>query len=411
VKLARAVVLFALIVSCPVVFAACGGGGSSSSSSSSEPAEESGGSAAEESGGSGEAETTADESGGGSSDPVVAEAEEAVKVAEAPISEFKGPKSTPPIEPGKKVYVIDCSPETEGCQRLDESSMEGIKAIGWDGTLIHSDGSVPSFNSGIRQAINAGAEGIILSAIPTSVVAAPVKAAEEAGIPVVTTVAGEPEPKIGPEFKGGYYTNVDANNEELGKIAADWVIDQTQGEAEVGAFISPEFPVLVTRLESFEKELEKCSSCSMNGSSPVKVTGNTLIKDGPSNVTEFLRANPDVNYFFSAWDGGAAVAAQGIKASGTEVPMVSQEGNAPNLEMIREGGPEVAAVGTPLEWDGWAAVDQMNRAFNHEQPAPEWMPTGHGIPFQLLNEGNVPSTKTFTGELEYQKEFEKLWGV
>ncbi len=370
-----------LVLVAALVLSACGSSSDNTSSSSSE--------------GSGEASSA------------VSQAKAAVEAAEAPVTKWTGPTSSPTPAKGKSIYVINCGPP-EGCQRLDTAAMEAIKAIGWQGTLLKTEGEVSEYSAAVRQAVDRHADGIVLDAVPPTVIAQAVNAAKEAGIPVVSNVSGATPPSSAANFKGGFFTEVDADNETAGKLAADWIISDTEGDADVGSFFTPDFPVLEKRMNAFKAEMAKCEGCKVYP--PVTVPVTEWESEGPAAVAQFLRANPSVNYFFSTADAPVTYEAQGIATAGKtgQVPIVSTEGNAPNLEMIREGGPEVATAASPLEWDAWASIDQLNRAFAGEEPAKQWEPGGGGIPIKLISKNNLPE-KTWSGDLDYKAEFEKLW--
>ncbi len=355
--------------------------------------------------------TTGSSSGDSGSSDIVAQSKAAVTQATAAVTEFNGPSSSPPPAKGKKIYIINCSPDTEGCKRLSDSNLAAAKAIGWSGSkVLATDGSPQQFNSAMRQAIQEGADGIVIDAFPTAVVTAPLAEAASKGIPVVAEVSGDTPPKITADFKGGLFAVVDANNNTMGQLAADWTISETDGKANVGTFTVSAFPVLEQRYAGFEPRIKQCSTCTL--SEPIAVQLTSLVTDAAPSTAQFLRANPDVNYMFATFDGGAVLASEGIRTAGSDVPLVGTEGNAPNLDMIRSGGPEVASVATPLEWIGWAAVDQMNRAFNGTTPAPQWGPDGDGIPIKIITKDNVPPEgESYTGDIDFEKKFEALWGT
>lgn len=384
----RALLSLLLVALVSLVVVACGSGDDNNSSS-----------------GATGAETTST----GAGDSVVADARAAVEQASAEVTEFKGPAESPPPATGKHIYIVSCGPDTEGCKRLSDGATAGAKAIGWQSTVLQTDGSVQQFNSQMRQAIQRNADAILLDAFPTAAVAEPLKTAAAKGIPVVAMVSGDEVPATGSDFKGGLYSVVDANNTTMGKLAAQWIISETDGKADVGTFTVSAFPVLEQRYAGFKDAMAACSSCKLN--EPVAVELTALVKDAAPSVAQFLRGNPSVNYMFSTFDGGAVLAAQGIRTAGDKVPMVGTEGNAPNLDMIRKGGPEVAAVATPLEWVGWAAIDQTNRAFNHEPPAEEWTPNGDGIPLKIVTKDNVPPEgQSYTGDIDFSAKFQESWG-
>jgi ribose transport system substrate-binding protein len=388
-----------------LVVAACGGGGSSSSSTSGGETEEA--AETEET-----SEETSEEESSGSSSAVVEEAEKEVEEAKKPVTEFNGPAKSPPPAKGKTVYVISCSPDTEGCQRDVSGALEAVEEMGWTAKRLDTKGAPEEFVASMEQAMNAGADGIIAASFPLEAIAQPLKEAESKGIPVVTMIAGNENSEAGANFKGGYFAEIGADGTEQGRQAADWIISQTKGKATIGILNTPEFPILGARIEGFKEKFEECPECSIK--QEVNVPLVKLASEATSATANFLQANPDVNFLFPTYDGMALFAAPAIKSVGDEgkVYMVAIDGNKPNLAAIEKEESQSASVVAPHEWIGWAAVDEINRAFAGEPVAPEWQPGGGGIPSKLLDKTNLPPAgEDFTGDIEYKKEFRKLWGI
>lgn len=345
--------------------------------------------------------------GGPTSDPVAA-AKAAVAKAEAPVRKWTGPTTGPRVAKHKHIYVINCSTQAEGCLRLDAAAMQAIKTIGWTGTLIKTDGSVSQYSAAVQLAISRKADGIVLDSVPPSVVPQALAAAKSAHIPVVSNLTGDRPPKLNfRHFSGGWFTEVDTDNTRMGELAAYWAVVATNGKAQVGTFFTPDYPLLVTRLNGFRSVIARCPSCKLYP--PVNVPVTNWGTDAPNAVASFLRANPSINYWFSTADAPVQLEAQGIRIAGVNVPIVSTEGNAPNVAMIRAGGPEVAVAASPLEWSAWASIDQLNRVFNHTAPNRRWIPGGGGVPLKLIVKKNAPSAGTWSGDLNYRLKFKKLW--
>lgn len=369
--------------------AACGSDDSSSSSATS-------------------AASTASTAAADSSPSVLEEAKQAVAAAQEPSTTWAGPTAAPKPATGKHVFVVTCSPDTEGCLRDAKGAVAGAEAIGWKATLLQTNGTVQSWNSTLDQALTQKADAIIVAGMAEAAIQAPLKRAAKEGVPVVTMLAGNQDPKIGTDFKGGLYAEVNADATKLGALAADWAIVQTDGKAKIGVLTEKTFPILGARIDAFTTQLKKCSGCEITKELNIPVA--TLASQGAPTVSQFLRANPDVNYLFSSYDGVGVFAVQGIKDSGSEAALVGQDANAANLDFIRNGQVQTADVGYPLEWAGWAAVDQVNRAFAGEQPAKEWTGAGGGLPLKLITKDNLPDKgESFTGDMDYESEFKKLW--
>jgi ribose transport system substrate-binding protein len=386
-----AALLAALLILVPIALSACGGGNSSSSETSTE-------------GGS----TTA--GGGGSSSSVVSAAEEAVAEAEEPKTEWKGPSKSPSPAKGKSVYVIGCSADVEGCVRDFDAAAEAAEEIGWKVTTLQTDGSVQGYNEAYKRAIDSKVDGILSAGIPSPLVEGPLKEAAADGIPVVSMAANNEPGEVGANFKGGLYAEVGPNQEEMGAMSGNYIVAESGGEAIYGVLNDTTYPVLQVRIAGFKSAIEKCESCEDKGEINVPVA-EIAQKLAPASL-QFFRANPDLNYLFGSYDGGNVFASQAVRQSGnSEIKIVGQDGSAPNLDMIREGGPEVASAAYSLELIGWAAVDQLNRAFDGEAPAPEWMPENGGIQLRLIVKENAPKSGPYVGDFEFEENFRELWGI
>lgn len=343
---------------------------------------------------------------------VVQEAEALVEEAKAPITAFNGPASSPPPAKDKTVYVISCSPDTEGCQRDVVAALEAAKEIGWTAKRIDTKGTPEEFVSAMEQAMNAGADGIVGASFPVEAIQQPLKRAESKGVPVVTILAGNEPPEVGADFKGGFFAEVDTDGVLQGEYAAAWLIAQQEGAVKAGVIDTPEFPILGTRMDGFRSKLGECPECEIVQEIAVPVT--KIAAEASSATANFLQANPDVNSLFPTYDGIALFAVQAVNQTGKsdQVQLISVDGNKPNLALIEKGDVQHADVVSPHEWDGWAAIDELNRAFNGEAPAMEWQPGGGGIPTKLLDDTNLPPAgQAWTGDIDYKAEFRKLWGI
>jgi ribose transport system substrate-binding protein len=350
----------------------------------------------------------AGETGGGTD---LAAFEKIVTEAQSPKETWEGPTTSPPVAKDKTIAAITCSPDSEGCQRDVNGAVEAAEAIGWKAQKIETSGTPQEFNTAIEHAINSGADGIVAASFSEEVIDQALEAAKAKDIPVVDMVAGNEQPKITSDFAGGLYAEVDMDPVEQGEIAAAWMIDQTKGKAIAGTLVAPEFPSQVQRQEGFKKIFGECEECELK--QEIKQPVAELAKEGSSVYTSFLQANPEANFFFPNYDGAAVFAVQGVHEAGKDgsVSIVSTDGNKPNMQFISEGNVQTGSVAEPMEWIGWASVDQLNRAFNDEEPAPEWAPGGGGIPSKLITKSNVPPEgKSWDGDFDYKPEFEKLWG-
>jgi ribose transport system substrate-binding protein len=96
------------------------------------------------------------------------------------------PSDSPPAATDKSVWVISCGEAAVGCAELAGGAREGAEEMGWDVTLydgrLGADGAYPA---GVRQAVAAGADAILVGAVDCPLIAQPLAEARDAGIVVV----------------------------------------------------------------------------------------------------------------------------------------------------------------------------------------------------------------------------------
>lgn len=376
-----------------VLVAGCGSSSSSSSGGgeTSSPAEES------ETGSGGE-------ESGGSSDALVAEAEKKVEEYSAPVTEWPGPETSKPIVKGKSFVVIPCSMAAEGCARQAEGFVEGAKAVGWKTKLINPEGDINKTNAAIEQAITLGVDGIFLVSVDPKTVSGTLAEARKKGIEVIDSGAGGPQSKPSPT---GLSHEVSLHGPLEGEMIAWFLIAHSGGKANVALINDSEFATVVERVETTQQILSKCPECTISQEIDIPVTavGSTL----GARVKSLLQANPDIEYVWSPYDSATNDIVQSVVEEGKQeqIGVTGFNGNAQNLEYIREGQAQIADVGEALNWAGWAGVDDFNRIFNGEEP-----PEDDGVPAKLFTESNLPEPgEQFEGEYDYQKKYKELWGV
>lgn len=384
-KVGRLVTGVTLLVILATVVAACG-----SSSGSSTSGEGSSGSAKQSSGGNVEPAASKSEAGGtGTFGSMAAKYKQ-------PITEFPGP--TEPVKPptGKKIVAITCSTQGIGCVRAAQGATEAGKVLGWAVKTVDGQGTPSAWNAAILNAISSHADGIILAAVPPPLVGDALSKAKAAGIPVVEVFETAPSNLA--------FASVNFDHHEQGEAIADWVANDSEESAQVLVVEDTEFETLTERVKGFEEGLAKCDGCNVveTVNSQIGTMANTV----PSAVASALSSHPEINYVVSPFDSNAIFASQGVQQAGKEgqVKVVGYEGDPQAVSTIREGGIEVATAADPAEWMGWQADDELARAMTGQKA--EETP----VPWKVIDATNLPKSNTWTGDIDYQSEFEQLWG-
>jgi ribose transport system substrate-binding protein len=382
----RCVVGLVALAMLGLVGVGCGGGSSSGGSTS---------------GSSGETGSTGEATSSESGDAVAAAEALTQKYLTPQPDTWEGPSSSPKPKPGMKIAVISSGQVAEGAKRLTSGATEAVKAIGWESTFCDGKGEPSTQEQCTDVAIQEGVDGIIWSAIDPAAVGSAVDAARKAGIPIVTTYdygGGDTKPPP------GVIADVSSDQCIAGEVAASYAIaNSSDGKPKVAMVTGREFPIVQVREECSRKTFEEAGADIVNSQ---EIRAAEIATKGPSMASALLSRYPagELEYIWAPYDAAALFLANGVESSGREdVRITGFDANVPNLEMIAEGGPEAATVGSQLEWAGWGAVDELNRSF-------DGAPTdvSYGVPIQLYTEENAAKPKP---PIDYQSEFKKLWGV
>lgn len=323
-----------------------------------------------------------------------------VAQAQAPKNRWIGPTSSPAPVKGKVVGIIPCAMFVEGCAREARGAVEAAKVIGWKSILI--DGKVSgqvqlqAFNSLISRKVDA----IILNSVNASSVGEGMARAKKAGIPVITSFAQDPDPFGGIE-------NIEIVDEQAGRVAAAYIA--VNGGGNVMVFDDNSAEEVIQRTTGLRRGFKE-----FGGAKQLLHQNISGAKVGPPEeplATALLQRYTEgkVQWIYCGYDFMCSPFIRVLQRSGRpEVKVISYDGNLENLTFIRKAQNQVASIGYPLEWAGWAAIDDLNRHFNGEKL---WPGTKY-IEFRLLDKTNLPKAgKSWQGDVDFRARFKKLWGV
>ena len=334
---------------------------------------------------------------------------------------YKGTDRTAPTsaakpQKGKKVWIISPGQVGESASIPTNAAKEAGEAIGWKMTLFDAKLDPSAFGTGIRQAIAAKADGIILDAIDCAWVKQPLVEAHAAKVKVVAyyaldcddpSIKGEPLYDASVDF-GSSFGNYADLTRAWGAVKADWVIVKTEGKAKVINFKQDEFLVVKYIREGFEQELAKCKTCEI-----VKTVDFTLADFGPKlqqKAQGALLQHPEANAIHVPYDTpmhlgiGAAILESGRNDT---LNVIAGEGFPSNIQLIRDNKGQDAANAFPAAWTGWASIDTMNSVFHGQKPQDS------GIGYKLIDKDhNMPAPgKGYEPAQDFRAAYRKAWGL
>ena len=356
--------------------------------------------------------TDSTEGGGGESGSTdLAKFEASLKEAEeTEPHEWEGP--TEPVQPPKsfKVAGVSCFSQLEGCLTPLEGAQHAAEDLGWQFDLYDGEADPTVMAKRIQQAIQSGADAIILAAVNGEAVKSAREEAEKKGIIVVSTTNGT---KPGEQ---GFVLDTSPNITKMGEAVADWIIVDSEGKGVVAPFLDAEFSTNIVFDAGIKKRLKECPGCTVEDTTNFVAT-DVGTKLG-SNTVAYLQEHPDVEYFFSGYDPAMADQVSSVQQAGIEdVKSCSELGDAQNLSFIRNEQVQACDAAWDNEYEGYATIDQIARLATGQPLAvskgvPARFKYGENIPWVLLNKNNLPeSEETFTADFDYVGEYHKLWGL
>ncbi len=278
------------------------------------------------------------------------------------------PTETPITEPlskappkGKKVIFLQC--ELPSCATFVDGMREATGDLGWEFEAMVFDNADPG--SGMAQAVAQKPDFIAITGIPIAAMKSQMKAAQDAGIPVVSCATTEqPSPDVPYGFASQCGGSLVLDAEYIGA----WIANDSGGEASVLGITIPQFPVLNTESDYFESQFgEECQGCSYE---QLDLTTEDAASGGiPAKVIAQIQSHPDIDYVYSTFNDLVNGLPQALAQAGLSDVKVT--GAAANEVTIREIGKTQAAWTTqPNEYMSWVMVDTMARlAAGDELPA------------------------------------------
>jgi ribose transport system substrate-binding protein len=376
----RILVAILLSLGAAALLSACGSSGGSSSGSQTTP-------------------------NGGESATATVPAPPTTALTEMPITE-----PTKPPAPHEHVVWLACNLPT--CQHdLSAGYRKGAAALGWDFEQMTYESAEPA--KAVQNAVNKDPDVIFITGAPVAAFEAQDQEAVEKGIKIFTGF--DPETKPEPKTNGVYMDFLNASGFAVqSKELADWIINDSGGDAHVVSVQIPEYPALTKSTESFAEELtSKCGECSDES---LDVTSEELgAGKGPAKVIAYLQQKPETNYIeYAAPELETGVEAALEAASLGENP--KSTGIAATSTVVQEiaEGKQDAWTTQSQEFDGWMSVDGAVRTveglpltkYEASGDAPAWVVDSKPAAEKILEEGGE-----WPGPAGFPQKFEELWGV
>lgn len=340
---------------------------------------------------------------------VVAAARKTVEALSGPDGTYTSPPTSgPKATPGKNVWVIgfgNLSPASVALEKEWKGSL--APALDWNVKYVDGKSDPNAWLEGIRNAVNAHADGIVTQFVDCASVKSGLLAAKKARIPVISINGADcDDTPLFTAVTTSNYGSLDEANAAYGKIQADWVIADSDGKADVVAMENVETSGTKLWTKAWQDAMAKCEGCSTDS---VTWSFADLGPKLQQKTQQALLKNPKADYVFAQVDDAiTAGIASGVQAAGRKAKIVGFDCDPNVLKLMKAGKVAACFTATPT-WPAYSAADGLVRAFAGEQPAKD---SGRGL-MLVTPDVNFPSDLSKYPEpaIDFRKIYQATWGV
>lgn len=353
--------------------------------------------------------------GGDDRAAVVEEAKALVAEVAEPV-EWEDPG--PPIENidevrGKTFFYIANGIQLASIQALIRGIEAAAESVGMEVVVTDGAGQPSEIARQMERAVSQRADVIATTSFPAAAIDAALGHASDAGIPVILGFAGDPGLPSEEEEEAGVSALMSFCYSCAGRQMAHATIADSEGE-DINAvvFQVPGSPNAELEAQNYVEELERmCPDwCEVE------------VKDAPlpewetnlQNLTQStLRADPTVNYLIPVWDDMVNFINPGVYSVGAQdrVKIITYNADLRVMQDLAKGDLVVTDIGSPLQWAGWALVDQGIRLTTGMPPVED-----ENIPNRVFNSNNIDEVDLELDDahwygVDHAAEYRSLWGA
>jgi ribose transport system substrate-binding protein len=284
-----------------------------------------------------------------------------------------------------------------------DAFQQAAHLLGWKTLNIDPQGNLQMWKAAFATAIRLHANGIATIGGTTPVFAQQLAAAKKAGVTVINISGAKVD---GPP---AWFANIYQNNYNEGVLEAAYLTAASGGKANILLTTDSEYDSILEWRTGFLAGLKKyCAGCHVTAE--IRFTLEDFQTTLPQKVQAALQANPNINWIWGSYDAASVPVVQAVQQAGLtgKVRLVSVNGDPENLAFIAKDQVETGTVANCLEWEGYAAVDELNRAFNNEPEDP-----GEFYGSKLITKANLPtpSGQPWDCDINFRAEYKKIWGL
>ena len=259
---------------------------------------------------------------------------------------------------GKSIFSIPVSSANPFTANIEKAMQAAAKKVGFKFTTWENQGQSSQWVQGMNAAISQGYSLIdVLAGTDPRVLVPQIKAARDAGIPVIAShYSGLEQSEQVAKYADG---DVPIDYVRAGALLVDWAVVQTKGNLNAILTITTGALSTDSMLQGMNAELKHCEHCKVKIMDfPVTDWGSKITP----GVQSALLVDPTVNYIIVMYDSMSQFVVPAVTITGLQdkVKMDAFNGTPFVLGLVQQGKVEMD-VGENLDWIGAALVDAEMR--------------------------------------------------
>ena len=331
------------------------------------------------------------------------ESTEAAEPVDVATGELEGelPQGPNPVgkAAGKTIGFVSACQNCEPMARMSAAYEEAAAAAGMDVRIYDTKGNPADAAKGVETLLQAGADAIVLAALPPQVVGAAAEAAKSKDVPIYATFPGV----LYKDSEGITAFNIEENTPEAQQKLAERLVEEVGPEAKVLYMFDEVLPVGQLYDAGIRKGLGKAQILDEAQVDLTKIT-----EAGFDTTRTWLTKHPDAEAIICAYDAACLGAIQALEEAGKEIPVYSNNANLENLDLIREGV-DTITNGLAIELASYLGVDGAISLLNGKD-----VPTQQEVKDLMIDSENVPAEGVYDGSQlygDFRSAFEQRWGA
>lgn len=331
------------------------------------------------------------------------QAQQLVAQASAP-APASAPSSGPKAVHGKSLVLIPCASNDLACQTEVNMVKQTAATLGWKSLIIDPAGDPTKMNAAVEQAVSSKANGVFTVAIDAATIPGALGQAKTAGLKLGCFACVNSSSLYDFTFPTNSDYVTDGYN-----LAAKAYVD-SGGHLRAILIRDDEFAAAKLREQGILNFIHACTAaggdCSLLATTDILIANiSTTV---PQQIVSVARSHPTWNALFTPYDGAFVYIIPALAQAGVQ-PGQHGYGFDPvqqDLNWIRTGHIEAAAVAAPFATIAYASVDELNRLFAGDPLAAEQ------VRDKLIDASNLPPAgQLYLGDGNVSAGYLQLWGV